>query len=76
MNLYLSRTKKVFAEGLCSIEHSRYGRQPWALVKVRKQHKCVITGEIIPKGAEAYRPITNAGNRYERISQAFFEANE
>ncbi|GAF85121.1 unnamed protein product, partial [marine sediment metagenome] len=34
-----------------------------------------MTGVEIKKGEQAYRPITNGGNRYERIAQAFFEAN-
>ena len=74
--MYLRYSLKEFGEGLFGLEHRRYGRQIWSLAKVRKQHKCVLTGQMIEKGEQAYLPITNAGNRYERISQAFFEAKD
>lgn len=72
---YLLSSLKRISEGLYGLEHIRWGRQLWCLCKVRKDHKCVITGEHIKRGEQAYRPITNGGNRYERIAQAFFEAN-
>lgn len=75
MKYYLSYSPIQLGEGLYGLEHIRWGRQLWSLCKVRKYHKCVITGEEIKKGEQAYRPITNAGNRYERIAKAFFEAN-
>lgn len=72
---YLSYSLKQLDEGLYSLEHIRWRRQWWTECKVRKDHKCVITGVEIKKGEQAYRPITNKGNRYERIAKAFFEAN-
>ncbi len=66
---------KYLDEGLIGLEHIRWGRQLWTICKIRKDHKCVITEKLIKKGEQAYRPITNGGNRYERISKAFFEAN-
>lgn len=66
---------KKFCDGLFGMEHIRYGRQLWTIAKMRKEHRCIMTDSIIPKGDDGYRPITNAGNRYERISPAFFEAN-
>ena len=73
---YLLHTIKYLSDGLFGIEHIRYGRQLWAKAKTRKDHHCVITGTIIKKGQQAYRPITNAGNRYERICPQVFEANK
>jgi len=74
-NYYLLRSLVRMGEGLYGLEHIRWGRQMWTLCKVRKDHVCVMTGEIIEKGKEAYHPITNSGNRYERIAKTFFEAN-
>lgn len=64
---------KQLGEGLYGLEHIRWGRQLWAKAKARKDHKCVMTGKTISKGSNAYRPITNGGNRYERIIPDFFE---
>ena len=75
MNYYLVYSLKYLCEGLVGLEHIRWGRQLWSICKLRKDHKCVMTGAEIKKGEQAYRPITNAGNRYERIAKAFFEAN-
>ena len=72
---YLLYSLVEFGEGLYGISHIRWGRQMWSMSKVRKDHLCAITGTKIKKGEYAYRPITNAGNRYERITKAFFEAN-
>ena len=71
---YLSYSLKQLGEGLYSLEHIRWGRQLWTICKIRKDHKCVITGKLIKKGEQAYRPITDGGNRYERIAPAFFKA--
>ena len=76
MNYYLSYSLVMLGEGLYGLEHIRWGRQLWTICKVRKDHKCVITGVEIKKREQAYRPITNGGNRYERISEAFFESNQ
>lgn len=73
---YLLYSIKKLCDGLFDMEHIRWGRQLWSIAKMRKEHRCVMTNSIIPKGGDGYRPITNAGNRYERISPAFFEANQ
>lgn len=70
---YLSYSLKKLGEGLYGLEHIRWRRQLWTICKVRKDHKCAITGKAILKGSNAYRPITNAGNRYERIISEYFE---
>lgn len=72
-NYYLLYSLKKLGDGLYGLEHIRWGRQLWTICKVRKGHVCVITGKPIKKGEQAYRPITNGGNRYERIACAFFE---
>lgn len=74
-NYYLSYSLKKLGEELYGLEHIRFGQQLWYTCKVRKDHICVITGKPIKKGEQAYRPITNDGNRYERIIPVFFEAN-
>lgn len=61
--------KGIGISGLEVLSNARWGRQLWVEVKVRKEHKCVITGLRIIKGATVFRPLSNAGNRYERISQ-------
>ncbi len=52
------------------LTRSRFGRQLWALAKLRqhKTSKCAMCDG--PLGAEAYRPMTNLGNRMERICPA------
>lgn len=72
---YLLYSKVKIGEGLYGLAHIRWGRQVWSKCKVRKDHLCTITTKLIKKGEQAYRPITNEGNRYERIDTAFFEAN-
>ncbi len=59
---------KTLDEGLYGLEHSRWGRQLWVHTKVRKRHKCAVTGVWIYPGEPAYRPLSNAGNRMVRIS--------
>ncbi|GAI53761.1 unnamed protein product [marine sediment metagenome] len=76
MAYYLKYSLTKLGEELYGLEHIRWGKQLWAMCKVRKDHVCVITGKPIKKGEDAYRPITNGGNRYERISPEFFEVNK
>ena len=72
---YLLYTRNRLGDELYGLVHRRYRRQLWSLAKTRKKHTCAITGKVIEKGSLAYRPITNAGKRYERIAQSFFEDN-
>ena len=62
-----------FNAELYGLSHIRHGNQLWALCKVRKPHVCAITDQPIKKGEQAYRPVTNAGNRYERIAAKVFD---
>ena len=48
---------------------SRYGRQLWATVKVRKQHRCQHCEELFPVGSKMYCPITNGYNRMHRLCE-------
>ena len=73
---YLLYSLKQIGNSLYGLEHIRYRKQLWVLCTVRKDHVCTITGKAIKKGEDAYRPITNAGNRYERICRALFEAGK
>ncbi len=74
MKHYLVDSFISVADGLFRLRSVRWGMQLWASCKVRKKHLCVITGDLIRVGEQAYRPITNQGNRYERISaKAFIE---
>lgn len=40
----------------------------WSECILIKPMKCVISGEMIPKGSKAYRPTTNGLNRGHRMS--------
>jgi len=53
--------------GMMLTDHPKYGRQLWVSVKLRvhKNDKCAICDQEL--GKEAYRPMTNLGNRYARI---------
>lgn len=42
-------------------------RQLWTLCKSQRDRTCGKCRERYTKGAMVYRPITNAGNRYERL---------
>lgn len=51
--------------GIIVTDHNEFGRQVWEKRKARKPHKCVICGGDV--GGEGYRPVTNLGNRMDRI---------
>jgi hypothetical protein len=57
---------KVVGKGIVLIA-SEFGEQMWTECKVKKHKKCLVTGMDLA-GKFAYRPITNSGNRMERIS--------
>jgi hypothetical protein len=62
------RICKAPAEGILLIRHPAYGMQIWSLCRMTKKHKddkCVICGLNV--GEQAYRPLTNKGNRMLRI---------
>jgi hypothetical protein len=54
-------------DGLALITHFRFGQKLWALCKTRsrKTNECVLCGNTV--GSLSYRPITNGGNRMDRI---------
>lgn len=54
--------------GVYRICSPRWGNQLWTNSRSRKEHICIITGCKILKGVICLRPMTNAGNRYHRIS--------
>lgn len=65
---------KILSDGVVAINHERYGRQLWSKSKLTKRHKndaCAICGLSV--GDTAFRPVTNKGNRYERICTRHFE---
>ncbi|HEG42810.1 hypothetical protein LCGC14_1543170 [marine sediment metagenome] len=59
--------------GLYGLNCDAYTSHPWSDCKCRKQHTCVITGDIIRKGETCFRPLVNGYNRYHRISVAGME---
>lgn len=55
------------SEGLISLSNPVYGNQLWTSCTIKKDKECVIS-KVPLKGKVAYRPLTNAGNRMDRIS--------
>ena len=73
-NYYLDMTQKAIrrAKGLLTMTHPRYGQQLWGLGKYVGRKKsdpknCVVCEKQLTKNEEVWRPITNAGNRMDRI---------
>lgn len=58
---------QIVNETMLRTTHFRWGEQLWVLAKMRthKRDACMICGA--PVGDLAFRPITNKGNRMERI---------
>jgi len=54
-------------ETLTILGSSWFGLQAWKRIIVRKYHTCRVCGKMIRTSEEAYRPITNRGNRWHRI---------
>lgn len=62
------RFGKRLSDGLVGLSHVLYGEQLWSLGKIRKSlRECKDCGEPLPIGAVAFRPLTNVGNRMERL---------
>lgn len=55
--------------GMLILNSPRYGRQVWATRRSRKHKQCLTCRATIAVGAEPYAPITNKGNRKERICE-------
>lgn len=74
--LYRSAALKTPGVALVDVDWDAIGARPklpgqlWVTCKVRFPHICAITDETIPRCALAWRPVTNLGNRMERISLA------
>ena len=60
----------IVGEGLIGLTDSEFGNQLWARCRMRKAHICQILKRTIRKGEQAYRPVTNKGNRMRRISES------
>lgn len=54
-------------EGMVQLESARWGLQLWCQGKIRKSKACIECDWEFAPGAEMYRPVTNAGNRADRI---------
>lgn len=52
---------------------SRVERQLWGTGRLRKDNACCICSKVIQRGEQAYRPMGNAFNRYERAHVACVE---
>lgn len=66
----LTAPKEVYDAGIVRLSHLRWGNQIWCKGKIRKEHRfnCAVSRIRLKKGDEAFHPITNKGNRGERIS--------
>ena len=49
-------------------------RTIWTVCRVRKAHKCWDCRADIPKGAKAFRPLTNGDRRMYRLCQPCLES--
>jgi len=57
------------SEGLVGVQSEEHGRQLWGLTRIRKDTTCARCRLAIQKGAQAFRPMGNAANRYHRLCQ-------
>lgn len=57
---------QTFSDGIEILTGFPHGTQMWAECTIRKDKQCVLCGCDLKK-EKAYRPITNRGNRMERI---------
>lgn len=54
--------------GLMRTMSSKYGPNLWSIGTVRGRDKqCSTCGTVLPRGSQAYHPITNGLNRGDRI---------
>lgn len=61
------RVVDIPGDGLLVTSHPHYERQLWGLVKLRGKQGCPCAMCAHDVGTHAYRPITNKGNRMDRI---------
>ncbi len=69
MNRHNYELRNIVEDLLFFLTCDDYSDQMWSLCTCRKEHKCVVTDDIISKGDICYRPTTNGNNRYHRISE-------
>lgn len=75
---YLSKTfsrsnyalVSTVADKLVLLTSLRFGKQLWAESTTRNETDCVLCEGRILKGEQVYRPMTNMGNRMERMHAA------
>jgi hypothetical protein len=53
---------------------ARYRGMVWVASRLKKPAKCWISGQILPKGEIAWRPLTNNNSRMRRIALDQLEA--
>jgi hypothetical protein len=61
------RFLKRLGDGLVVLDCGEYGEQLWSQTKTRKPFRCALCNKDGKSGDEAFRPLTNAHNRMERI---------
>lgn len=59
--------ERILSDDLVVLRSLEYGSQMWTPCKVRKATLCLLCGEGIEKNVVVFRPLTNGGNRMERI---------
>ena len=62
------KLEEKLSDELFVLSHPQHGIKTWALCRLRKQAKCILSGVLINKGEHAFRPITNGYDRMNRIS--------
>lgn len=55
--------------GMLILISPRYGEQVWASRRSRKRHQCLLCQLEIRVGSQPYSPITNLGNRMDRLCE-------
>ena len=58
---------RVFNPGLVGLDCGEFGYQMWTRCVSRKSEVCALCGKQSSSGDAVFRPLTNAGNRWERI---------
>lgn len=61
--------EKVINKDLLLIASPRNGSQMWTAVRARKNTKCVACREDIFSKERVFKPLTNFGNRSDRIHE-------
>lgn len=61
---------EAYDAGIVRLSHPRWGNQIWCKGKIRKEYRfnCAVSRIRLKKGDEAFHPVTDKGNRADRIS--------